>query len=185
MEEDGLASVGERIRVLRKKRGLTLQQFGEKAGISTSYLSQIENARTNVNLTTLQRIASALQVPLVDLFSDENTFQVSLVRQSDRRSYELDGGGTEHLLFGHTRTSLQVAIIELPPGGAMPRSDSHPGEEFTYVLAGQLKMWLGEALSYNLKSGDIIYYRSVLPHRWENVGSEPLRVLVANTPATF
>ena len=53
MEEDGLASVGERIRVLRKKRGLTLQQFGEKAGISTSYLSQIENARTNVNLTTL------------------------------------------------------------------------------------------------------------------------------------
>lgn len=185
MEEGALTSVGERIRALRRKRGLTLQQFTEQVGISTSYLSQIENARANTNLTTLQRIASALQVPLVDLFSDENTFQVSVVRKDDRRIYPLDCEGVEHLLFSQTRTALQVAVIELPPHCAIPRADRHPGEEFTYVLSGRLRMRLGDDLSYDLETGDIIYYRSVLPHRWENMGDAPLRVLVANTPATF
>lgn len=185
MEEGALISVGERIRTLRKKRGLTLQKFSEQVGVSTSYLSQIENARANTNLNILQRIASALQVPLVDLFSDENSFQVSVVRKEDRRVYPLDCAGTEHLLFSQTRTALQVAVIELPPRCAIPQADSHPGEEFTYVLSGKLRMRLGDDLLYELETGDIIYYRSVLPHRWENTGDAPLRVLVANTPATF
>lgn len=185
MEEDSLASVGLRIRALRRKRGLTLQQFSEQVNVSTSYLSQIENGRANTNLAILQRIASALLVPIIDLFSDENTFQVSVVRKSDRRTYPLDCEGTEHFLFSQIRTALQVAIIELPPHCAVPQADQHPGEEFTYVLSGKLQMWVGENLSYELDAGDIIYYRATLPHRWENRGDEPLKVLVANTPATF
>lgn len=185
MVDSELASVGQRIRSLRKKRGLTLQQFSGKAGVSTSHLSQIENARANTNLTTLQRIASTLQIPLVDLFTDQEAFQVSVVRTGDRRVYPLDCEGVEHLLFSQTRAALQVAVIELPPHCAMPRSDQHPGEEFTYVLSGKLQMHLGEDLSYDLETGDIIYYRATLPHRWQNASDETLRVLVANTPATF
>ena len=89
------------------------------------------------------------------------------------------------MLFSQTRTSLQVAVIELPPRTAVPQSDTHSGEEFTYVLTGKLKMWLEESHSYDLEAGDIIYYRSGLPHRWENPGDELLQILVANTPATF
>ena len=185
MEEDSLASVGLRIRTLRRKRGLTLEQFSQQVKVSTSYLSQIENGRANTNLAILQRIASALLVPIVDLFSDENTFQVSVVRKSDRRTYPLGCEGTEHFLFSQIRTALQVAIIELPPHCAVPEADQHPGEEFTYVLSGKLQMWVAENLSYELDVGDIIYYRATLPHRWENRGDEPLKVLVANTPATF
>lgn len=185
MKKSELESVGNRIRRLRKKRGLTLKQLGEMTSVSMSYLSQIENGHANTNLATLQKISSSLQVPLIEFFSDENTFQVSLVRRGDRRVYKLDGGGTEHMLFSQTRTSLQVAVIELPPRTAMPHSDTHAGEEFTYVLTGKLKMWLDESHSYDLEAGDIIYYRSVLPHRWENPGDEPLQILVANTPATF
>ncbi len=185
MEKSEVGSVGIRIRWLRKKRGLTLKQLGEMAGVSMSYLSQIENGHANTNLATLQKISSSLHVPLIELFTDENNFQASLIRRGDRRVYKLDGGGTEHMLFSQTRTALQVAVIELPPRSSVPRSDTHAGEEFTYVITGKLRMWLEENLSYDLEAGDIIYYRSGLPHRWENPGDGPLQVLVANTPATF
>ena len=121
----------------------------------------------------------------MDFFSDEKALQVSLVRASDRRSYTLKGGGIEQLLFGSMRTSLQVAIIELPPGGTYPVADSHPGEEFTYVVAGRLRICLAEDTCYDLDTEDVVYYRSTLPHRWENAGPDPVKFMVVNTPASF
>jgi transcriptional regulator with XRE-family HTH domain len=177
--------IGERIRELRKKRGLTLQALGERIGLSSSYLSQVENSRANVTLDTLQAIAFELSVHIVDLFPVDDITQVSIMRSSDRRSYSFKGVGTEHLLFGSNRTALQVAVIELPGGATYPVADSHPGDEFTYVLVGKLCIRLGEDLRYELDTGDIIYYRSTLPHRWENPGPEPVRFMVVNTPASF
>lgn len=180
-----LNDVGQRIRDIRGKRGLTLQQLGDRANLSPSYLSQIENARANVTLDTLVTIATELNVSLADLFTSQGTNHVSIVRSSQRRSYPLNDGGAEHLFFGNACTSLQVAVIELPPHGIYPKFDSHPGEEFTYVLSGRAQVLLGEGQCYELDAGDLVYYRSTLPHRWVNLSAEPLCLMVVNTPASF
>lgn len=177
--------VGERIREQRKKQGMTLQKLSERAGVSASLLSQVETGRADVSLKSLQSIAAALNISLTDLFSEQDSFQVNLVRASEKRIYMIDGGGSEQLLFSSARTALQAAIIELPTGSCTPKPDSHPGEEFSYVLCGTLRMQLGDNQMYTLEQGDLIYYSSEVPHRWINDGPDLLRVLIANTPATF
>lgn len=182
---EGLNGIGERLRDFRKKRGLTLQELALRTGLSASYLSQIENARANLTLDTLLSIANELNVNLAELFSDQNPNQVRVVRSDERRTYPLKDGGSEHLFFGSARTALQAAIIELPPYGTYSHFDTHPGDEFTYVLSGRAKILVGENQSYELDAGDIIYYRSTLPHRWDNISAEPLCMMVVNTPASF
>jgi transcriptional regulator with XRE-family HTH domain len=181
--------IGERIRALRRKRGLTLQDMGARTNLSPSYLSQVENGRANVTLNALHSITQELGVPLAELFTNENASRVSVVRSRERRSYPLEHGGTEHLLFGLVRRSLQVAILELPRGGTYPVSDAHPGEEFTYVLSGRVGIRLGDPAGqgqyYELDADDIVYYNSALPHRWENIGPHTATFMVVNTPASY
>jgi len=182
-EFDG--SVGRRIRSLREARDLTLEQTSERTGISVSYLSQIETGHANLNLRVLRDIAQALGVPLIDFLVDGVGTDVSLVRVGDRRTYAFKTGAAESVLFSRDRLSLEAAIMDLPPGSSSGEPNSHAGEEFTYVICGSVRIWIGGDRSFDLNAGDIIYYRSSLSHRWENPYTQPAQVLITNTPATY
>jgi len=180
-----LERVGRRIRSLRKTRGYTLEQLGERAGISVSYLSQIENGHANLNLRVMRDIAQALDAPMIDFLADEDGLDVTLVRVEDRQTYDLKTGATESLLFARHRLNLETALMDLPPKTTSGTPNTHPGEEFTFVLAGRIRIWLGADRSFDLNTGDIIYYRSSLSHWWENPHDEPAQIMITNTPATY
>ncbi|MCL4459631.1 MAG: XRE family transcriptional regulator [Chloroflexi bacterium] len=177
--------IGQQIRALRKAKGLTLQQLGQRVKLSPSYLSQIENGKINLNLSNLQDIAIALDVPIINFFAGSEDLDVSIVRKGERRVYSCDGHATETLLFVKDKLDLEAAIIDLPPHSNSGKAGSHPGEEFTFVLSGSVRIWLNDKRYYDLEEGDIIYYRSLLSHYWENVGDESASIFVTNTPATF
>jgi len=179
------SSVGRRIRNLRKARDFTLEQLSERAGISVSYLSQIENGRSNLNLRLLRDLAQALAVPVIDFLAEGDGMDVSVVRVPDRRTYAFKSGATESFLFARDRLDLEAAIMDLPPHTDSGTPNSHPGQEFTYVLRGQVIVRLGENRTFELAEGDIIYYRSSMTHSWENPYDAPAQVLITNTPATY
>jgi transcriptional regulator with XRE-family HTH domain len=178
-------NLGRRIRNLRKAHNMTLEELGERVDLSVSYLSQIETGHANINLRVLRDIAQALEVPLIDFLAEAAETDISVVRVGDRRTYELKSGVTETLLFSRDRLDLECAIMDLPAGFDSGTPNSHPGEEFTYVMQGRVRIFLGGDQVFDLNEGDIIYYRSSMSHRWENPYDQPAKIMITNTPATF
>lgn len=176
--------IGRRVRAVRKMRGLTLEQVSKQAGISPSYISQIEHAKRNLNLRVLREVARVLDVPLVDFLQDGQAQEVTVIRLADRRSYTLASGAVESLLFGRGRENLEVTIMDLPPGKSSGEPNIHQGEEFTLVLRGRVRVFV-EGSKYDLDEGDIIYYKSSQRHSWENLLGETCQFLITNTPATY
>jgi transcriptional regulator with XRE-family HTH domain len=178
------AEIGQRIRDERKRQGLTLEKVGEKVGLSGAYLSQIENGRVNINISHLQRISRVLKVPLVHFFVDGDEQTTSLIRDDQRRWFQLGAQAKESLLI-KSRGNLEVFVIWLPPGSDSVEDSHHPGEELTYVLDGQVRMILNSDQVYDLQKGDALYYRSEIPHRWQNPSEAEAELLVVNTPSTY
>jgi len=189
-EQNGntLNTVGGNIRGLRKKKGLTLTALASRSGLSAPFLSQIENARVNVNLDTLNKICNALEVPIVSLFGEEKSTTVRLIKRENRRWYPLAGQSVESILL-NSKATIELCIIRLPPGENTGTSNHHPGDEVCYVLNGSVRTILNDDTKddtkYELGEGDILYYESHIPHRWENAGTETAEFIVINSPATY
>lgn len=180
-----LADVGRQIRRLRKMRELTLKQLGKQTGYSVSYLSQIENGHANLSLRVLREIAQALGVPTIDFLAHEQEQEMSLVRVADRRTYTLRSGVVESLLYQQHSFELQVTVMNLPPGTNSGQPSNHPGEEYTLVIRGRVRIRVGGTPPLDLEEGDIVYYLSSLDHRWENPFDTDAQILITNTPATY
>lgn len=181
---EDLERIGANIRKARKKKGLKLADLAALVGLSAPFLSQLENARVNVNLTTLTKIGAALEMPLARLFAGEETMKVSLLKSEERRWFPLSGQAVESILL-KSMSNLEIAIIRLPPGSDSGTPSNHPGNEVCYVTQGSLRVMLDENTVYDLDENDIIHFESNTPHRWENVTGEVTEFIVINTPATY
>jgi transcriptional regulator with XRE-family HTH domain len=181
---DHLVTIGKNIHRLRKKKGLTLNEFAAQVDLSASYLSQIENARVNVNLSTLAEIGNQLGVPLITLFAEEEKAMVGIVKRDNRQWFPLSGQAVESILLKYM-SNMEICIIRLPPGENSGISDQHPGDEVCFVIKGSIRTILNEDTAYELLEHDMIYYESSIPHRWENLSEDTSEFIVINTPATY
>lgn len=175
-------SVGERIRGLRTELGMTLAELSEKADISISYLSQVERDKTTPSLNSLSAIARALNVGLRYFFeTDEEGAHV--VRACD----EPDGSGPEtfervRLTVGEGDGKIEVYRVILQPYTPPQPLATHSGEEFGFVLVGELTVTLGDE-QFELAVGDSIHYDAFQPHSWSNQSGEMCVVIWARSPA--
>ena len=180
-------SVGKRIRGLRKKKGLSLQDLASQLNLSVSYLSQLENGRANISVALLKDIAQILEVSSVFFLLEEETKPlVKVLRKNERTEYiRNDEKVTINVLFATENEKLQSSIINIPPGHNSGKSSCHYGDEFTYIIEGNVEVWLNDTDVYKLAEGDMIYYPAHIPHRWVNIGDTIARVMATATPASF
>jgi quercetin dioxygenase-like cupin family protein len=179
--DDEMRSLGGRLRALRAEQGITLAQLGQMVGLSPSYLSQIERDKASPSLVTLSSIAETLGVELRSFFEHPSpTWQV--VRQGDgeKLSAGQTGAVFEVLSSSAVRGKIEPCKVTFHPA-MMTERESHPGEEFIFVLDGQLEIGVGEE-SFMLKRGDSIHYRASQPHYWRNSGTEQCSVVWAVSP---
>jgi len=176
--------VGSRIREIRKRQGFTLFDIASKVGLSTSYLSQIENGKVNININNLEAIGKALDTPIVNFFLEATDGEISIVRMRERNWYDLGNKTSESLLL-KSIGNLEVAVIHLEPGANTGKPSSHPGEEFCYITHGIVRLTLNGTHQYDLFEGDLIYYKSNKSHFWENISDESAELLIVNTPASY
>jgi transcriptional regulator with XRE-family HTH domain len=182
------ASVGKQLRALRELRGLSLEEVSQRSGVSLGLLSQLERGRGNPSLSTLERIATSLVVPLTTLFSGRVPRE-PVVRAGERTLLDLHPGGNRgvrhELLTPSLNGALQVVEMTLPPG--YDGSDSpfeHQGEEFGTVLTGRVDVCLdGEV--HQLNRGDSITYLATTPHYYRVPGGKPAVMLWVITPPAF
>ena len=183
--------VGKAIRDVRTRRELSLRELSELSGFSISFLSLVERGKSSLALTSLQKVANALGTDVPSLFpaafAREHSEPLPHVQRGDDASELTIGNGerTLRLLSGRAPDRILEPILEIiPPTGTVDDPYGHEGEEFYYVLDGELTCVVN-GVEYDLRPGDSIHYPSTLPHSVINRTDKPVRTLFVVTPRFF
>ena len=147
------ATVGQRIRLLRKERGLSLTTVAATTGLSIGYLSQLERGISSTSLRALTSLGDALRVSTADLIQGSprsRTGTSSIVtRRRDRSKLKMWKSGIQKLIIaGGARSPaapFSFILLQFEPGASSGEERyTHYGEEAGYVLEGRLRLSVGE-----------------------------------------
>jgi transcriptional regulator with XRE-family HTH domain len=160
-----------------------VRALAARAGCSPSFISQVEHGQASPSISSLERLVQALGMTLGDFF--RATTPPAVVRSHERAALinSLSGAQIEALTPAGAGYELESLLITLEPGG---QSDSQPsargGEAFAFVCEGDVQLTLGEAV-HHLTRGDAATFSGETPHRWQNAGRDPARIVVVSTRA--
>jgi uncharacterized cupin superfamily protein/DNA-binding XRE family transcriptional regulator len=163
--------VGGRLRQLRQERGKSMRALARSSGLSTNALSMIERGRTSPSVSTLYKIADALEVPITAFFREEPPRQeIVFCKSQNRNRVSFPHGFWEGLggefFVGH----VEPFMLTLEPGGSSgPFGLLHTGHEFVMCLGGKLTYEV-EGQEYQLEPGDSLIFAAQLRHHWKNAG---------------
>ncbi len=177
--------VGEKIRDLREQKGLSLREMADRTGYSSALLSQIENHMVSPPLGAMIKIAKALELKVGDLFGDAPREPFTIVRRDERKRASRFaskegvnyGYSYESLGFDKKDRHMEPFLVTLEPASLKSEKlSSHEGEEFIFVLEGEMEAILGSHRDV-LCAADCIYYDSSIPHKVQCHRDVPARIL--------
>lgn len=170
-------SFGSELRKVRKSKKMTLQVLSEKSGLSISFLSQVERERRTLTFTSLNKIADALDVNVNFFFGDSNSNVKKKVKDS-----RVEGGHFSYTsLTGRMNDPDFIpAVIELSANESRQVPYRHSGQEFVYVLSGQLEVEL-DGIKETLSADESIHIDSSIAHHWYNATDEVTTILLVSS----
>ena len=180
-------TIGDRLRKIRKAKGLTLDVLAEQIGLTKGYLSKVETGQKVPPIATLARVAGALQTDVATLLQGGKgaeqavTTGISLIRANER--HEVIRGGTafgyDYQALAHHIDSkhMEPFIFTFPAQILREVFFEHDGEELIFVLSGIVEFQIGEE-TYELSPGDCIYFDSAIPHRGRGVKGDAKAIVV-------
>lgn len=171
--------VGRKVNDLRIRRGLSLRALAACSGLNINTLCLVENGKTSPSVSTLQQLATALDVPISSFFESEPVEKSVIFTPAEQRPQEIIGSTRlQNLGKGLAGNIIQPFVVTLKPGmGSGERMIVHTGHEFIYCFSGSICYAVGDK-EYFLKTGDSLVFESRLPHRWENKGEEDAEILL-------
>lgn len=178
-------AVGQHVRRLRMRVGLSVRALASQTEFSPSFMSQVENGQVSPSIGSMEKIAAALGVTLGDFFAVAARGKGGpVVRGADRHA--LASGWSNAELEPLTATTLvptlDAVLITLRSGG---RSGKHPHpfprDEFAYVLQGEAVLTLGVE-EHRMRRGDAVSILAGESRLWRNSGRAPVRILIVASP---
>ena len=172
-------NVGVRLRELREARGASMRALAVKSGLSANALSMIERGNTSPSVSTLYKLADALDIPITEFFAPGAEKQNVLLIKADQRTRVPFANGVWEGLGGEKFTGrVEPFVLTLENGATSGQSSIvHTGHEFVFCLRGQLQ-YLVEDRMYELQAGDSLLFAAQLKHRWRNPGTTVTNALV-------
>ncbi len=179
-------NIGRKIRDLRKGKALTLQDLSTATGLSKPLLSQIENEIVVPPISTLLKISRALDKDIAFFFQEPNDDRKIVVvrpfereRLDTRKLGRTDGGYSyESLAYKKSRKNMEPFLVEFERKDKKEMSFySHEGEEFLFVLEGDLEFRTRDEV-HGLKKGDSLYFESDVPHSYRALGKKNAKAIV-------
>ncbi len=178
------AAIGRQVRALRKRQGLTGQELAAQTGLSVGMLSKIENGGISPSLATLQMLADALRIPLVQLFAGYDEPRGAMHVKAGE-GVEIARAGTraghQYNLLGHVGANASGVVVEPYLITLTLESDrfptfQHEGIELLYMLEGAVEYRHGEQM-YLLEPGDSLLFDADAPHGPERLVVLPARYI--------
>lgn len=181
--------VGKKLKSIRLKHDLTIQELAERSHVSSNMISRIERGLTIPSVEILMKLAVVFDKS-INYFVEEvsNTHEVvfTVPGRRDTTVYDGESGNmrTESFNSGLRDPQFMSFLCTVKVGGSSGREQMyHPGDELIYLLEGELCVTVaGE--SHSLHPGDSLSFKSHLPHRWDNVGPGEARVIWTLSPFT-
>lgn len=177
-------SIGGLLKARRLEMGLTLKELAERAELSAAFLSQSENGKATPSIVSLINIAKALE-------TDINYFvtppaPTSLVRRANDPQYiEIESPVVYKRLDAQIRNQqMNALIMEIPPETGLPVVHREEGEDFFYVLEGQVEQRIGDKV-FTLKKGDSAHHNTQVDHDVHNKSGKVAKLLWVGTPVLF
>ena len=192
----GVAHPGAALKALRRKRGWTLADVSKRTGLPASTLSKIENDRMSPTFDKLARISTGLQIDIATLFGGGDAGADVQPAASARRCIVRAGEGKaiETKNYSHLYPAWDLLNKRIIPIVAELHARSleefgelirHPGEEYAYVLEGEVDLYTSAYAPVRLSAGDSIYFDSGMGHAYIAAGEGPCRVLsLCSAPET-
>lgn len=170
---------GLRIRYLRKKKGLSLQQVAAHMGRSVGFISQIERNISSPAHEDLEAIAALLDVDVEVLYTDAKPAPSHpiIVRLQDRASLDYRPGINDQLISPSIAGNFHMLYTEIEPGASSSdQLKDESGEQGGVVLEGELELTVNDEV-YVVKTGDSFQFPSATPHRYENKTDKPTKLV--------
>jgi len=177
-------SFGERIRSMRKSVGWTLAQLAGRSGLALSTISKAERGLIALTYDSILRLAYAFDMEMSELLSDQPASVVSQIVTVERKGQAQKVENDYYIMNmlcsarTHKRMMPVFATIKAHSVEEFTRFINHPGEEFVYVLEGQLTFQIEGEPPRVLEPGDSVYFDSGLGHAYLSTGAAEARLIV-------
>jgi XRE family transcriptional regulator, regulator of sulfur utilization len=178
------AGLGSALRAARRAKSLSLSDVATATGISSSFLSLVENGKSDITIGRLVRLVTFYGIHLADLVPVTPAAEADLVRKSEQRTLPSPAEGIQfRLLAPSVQGVMMPMILEFEPGAHLAEYGRHAGEEFVHVLRGSMELELEGTEPRVLRAGDSAYYSAERPHLFRNASdTQPLRVICVDSP---
>ena len=175
------SALATRLKELRAEHGLSLAQLGRATGISSSFLSLVEQARSDITIGRLVRLAEFYDVELSDLLNGPPTApgdHVRILRATPQHMLHSAAEGLDvYDLAGGARGVLVPALSIFRPGGSIEIDDEHEHERLIFVLEGTFELAVQGDPPIRLRTGEGAAFNGVYRYRITNVGRDQGRLL--------
>ncbi|EAQ04141.1 DNA-binding protein, putative [Pseudooceanicola batsensis HTCC2597] len=184
-----LTAFGQKVRTLRRGKGLTLQQVADRAGMAGSTISKIENSNLSPTFDGLLKLARGLDVDLSTLLEGEggatatspapSIGRLDVTRAASRGAHDAATYIYEPLAMGLKQKLIDATyvVVKARDVAEFDQLVSHPGEELIYVLSGEVELHSDLYAPIRLGAGDSVYYDAGMGHALISVGDEDATLL--------
>lgn len=175
--------IGEKIRQLRIERGLTQEELASRAELSKGFISQMERDLTSPSIATLEDVLTCLGTDLNAFFSERERPQVVFsdedyfVKPDERHRSTI-----EWIVPNAQKNNMEPIRLTIEAGGRTIPDNPHEGEEFGYVIRGEITVHIGDD-RYRVKRGESFY---LYPEQEHYISSERgAEILWVSAPPSF
>jgi transcriptional regulator with XRE-family HTH domain len=180
--DDTKTHLSSRLKALRELRGWSITETARRGDVSVSMLWKVENGQAELTYSKLVSLAAGLEVPIGELFADPKP----VMRKGGRRVVDRNGAGQVVDLQENLHRFLAAdlaqkhyfpCIVEVKSKSDGTDSEAHGGEEFTFVLEGEVRFFCEGYEPVVLLTGDSVYFDASMPHKYAQASEEPARIL--------
>lgn len=175
--------IGKKIKALRLRNDLTLEELASRSELTKGFLSQLERNLTSPSISTLEDLLEALGTNLAEFFQSEEEEKIAFSTQ-DFFVDEKDEYTIEWVIPNAQKNEMEPILLTLQPHQQSMEMRCHNGEEFGYVLKGNVMLVRGNK-KYRLKAKETFYLDGKISHYLLNLGSSEAKVLWITTPPLF
>lgn len=175
--------IGGKIKQLRVKNQLTLEELANRSELTKGFLSQVERNLTSPSIATLEDILEALGTTLGDFFAEDKDEQIVFTSSDFFENFQ-DGYDIYYVVPNAQKNRMEPILIHLKKGGASEEIRPTEAEEFGYVLQGKIKLHYGDR-ELIVKKGQTFYVTGDKSHYISNEWDGEAKVLWVSTPPSF
>ncbi len=175
--------IGEKLKDLRNRNGLTQEELADRAELSKGFISQLERNLTSPSISTLQDLLQCLGSSLSDFFQEESDEQIVFSREDYFEKKDTDLNNLiQWIIPNAQKNKMEPILLTLEAGGSTYPDNPHEGEEFGYVLSGTVTIHLGNR-TYTARKGESFYFIPEKTHFLQS--SRGAKLLWVTTPPSF